>query len=776
MHAVAEAVQFAHDHGVIHRDIKPGNILLSRGQPLVADFGIALAVGTAGGGRLTETGLSVGTPFYMSPEQATGDQIVGPATDIYAVGCVLYEMLVGDPPYGGSTAQAVLGKIIQGVPVSATASRKAVPRNIDAAIRKALEKLPADRFVRAADFAKALADPAFRHGEPDAAAVAARAGAWKPLAVATSASTLALAGVLGWLVTRPAPPQAVERFESPFRAGQEPVAFGGGAFRLSPDGSMLVYRGPGPEGEGDQLWVRRWDDPEAVPVRGSANSLQPTVSPDGREIAFWVDDEVRALALDGGPTRVLGTGVEVPQWLDDGRVYFHVTGGDAARVPAAGGAVEVVSPAGEGEGRRFIVQLLPDGDGALMIVQRVNLEFELHALDLGTGESKLLAPGSMAKYSSTGHLVYLTEGALVAAPFDPVAMELLGPAVPLIDGVQAFSLSENGRLVYASGSPAAGASSELVWVTRAGAATAVDSGWAFDPGGGNFGWTVSPDASRIALRTRGEDGNQDIWIKELPAGPLRRLTFDANEQRVPFWSPDGERVTYFTTPEAGSGAGDLWWSRADGTGQPERLLEATPGFAQGAWSPDGSAVVLRTAVLGSTGGRPGARDLMVYRPGSDSAAVPILATAEYAEFDPKVSPDGRWLAYSSNETGRDQVFVRPFPEVESGKFQVSTNGGFGPLWSRVAPELFYVDGAGDMVVARFEDRGGFRVTSTETLFTIPTEFIQGAGNNGIDLAPDGQRFLMARAMSAGTDAVEENQPRLILVQNFSEELRQRVPR
>ncbi|NIW38520.1 MAG: protein kinase, partial [Gemmatimonadetes bacterium] len=181
--AVANALQTAHDAGVVHRDIKPANILLSRGEPLVADFGIALAVGAAGGNRLTETGLSVGTPYYMSPEQATGDQAVGPASDTYALACVLYEMLVGEPPYPGSTAQAVLGKIIQGVPVSATAVRKSIPAHVDAAIRKALEKLPADRFTGAHDFAKALADPTFRHGaEQASAAEGGVSGTWKAMA------------------------------------------------------------------------------------------------------------------------------------------------------------------------------------------------------------------------------------------------------------------------------------------------------------------------------------------------------------------------------------------------------------------------------------------------------------------------------------------------------------------------------------------------------------------------------------------------------------------
>jgi serine/threonine-protein kinase len=772
--AVAHALQTAHDQGVVHRDIKPGNILLSRGQALVADFGIALAVGNAGGGRLTETGLSVGTPFYMSPEQATGDQVVGPATDTYALACVLYEMLVGDPPYSGSTAQAVLGKIIQGIPVSATASRKAVPRNVDAAIRKALEKLPADRFARADDFAKALADPGFRHGEADTTyGVAARAGFWKPLALATSASTVALMGVLGWLSTRPAAPAPVERFESPFREGQAPVAFGAAAYSHSPDGSMLVYRGPGPDGTGNQLWVRRWDDLEAAPVRGTAGALDASFSPDGRELAFSQDGEVRAMALEGGPTRTLASPGGVPKWLADGYVYFHDVDGNAQRVQGTGGPVELVSEKLDGEGRRFVVQLLPGGERALLVVQLNNLQFEVHALDFRTGESERLVVANQGLYSQTGHLVVLSEGAVMAAPFDP-GSTVLGTAVPLVDGVQSFSLSASGRLAYFPGLTEEGENTELVWVTRAGEATPVEESWRFDRGAGNFGWSLSPDGTRIAVRHRTSGGNNDIWIKELPDGPFRRLTFDDEEQRVPFWTPDGLRVTYFSTPAAGSGAGDVWSARADGTGQPELVLASSRGFAQGEWSPDGSSLVLRAAVLaGTEGNRPGARDLFLFRPGVDSAAVTLLATAEYAEQDPRVSPDGGWLAYVSNETGRDEAFVRPFPDAESGKVQVSSSGGFGPLWSRDGRELFYVDGADNVVAVRFDVSSGFRVTARQVLFAIPDGYLRAIGNNGIDVSADGERFLMGRSLTA--TGAEGDAPRLVLVQNFAEELRRRVP-
>ena len=284
---VAEALAYAHGHGVIHRDIKPANILIHSGRPVISDFGIALAVGAAGGGRLTETGLSLGTPHYMSPEQATGDAHVGPATDIYALGCVLYETLVGEPPYTGSTPQAVLGKIISGTPEPVTQHRKTVPLNVEAAIRKALEKLPADRFTGAQDFAKALSDPGFRHGETAAAAAGTDANRLKRLLIATGSVAALLALTLGWALLRPVPPELVERFESPFREGQSPT----GPFELTPDGSALVYVGLGGSGDGTQLWIRAWDELGARPIPGTegarSRSSRLPVGPEMLAYCAW---------------------------------------------------------------------------------------------------------------------------------------------------------------------------------------------------------------------------------------------------------------------------------------------------------------------------------------------------------------------------------------------------------------------------------------------------------------------------------------------------------
>ena len=293
---VAGALHHAHEHGVIHRDIKPGNILIQDGEPVVADFGIALAVGAAGSSRLTETGLSLGTPYYMSPEQATGDQAVGASTDTYALGSVLYEMLVGEPPYPGTTAQAVLGRIIAGKPISPTEQRPSIPANVDAALRKALEKLPADRFTSAQEFVRALADPGFRHGE--VVGVASGAGPWNRLTVATTAlaSLSVLVAAWGWL--RPA------ALPAPFDVGVSdtvPLTTNGEsrAFTVSPTGDFLIYVAR--KDATTELWYRSLTGAEAHPVPGTVGALgTPIISPDGRQVLFTLDGELKLTPIAGG--------------------------------------------------------------------------------------------------------------------------------------------------------------------------------------------------------------------------------------------------------------------------------------------------------------------------------------------------------------------------------------------------------------------------------------------------------------------------------------------
>ena len=784
---VAEALHSAHERGVIHRDVKPANILLSRGRPLVADFGIALAVSAAGGGRLTETGLSMGTPFYMSPEQASADREPSPASDVYSLGCVLYEMLVGDPPYTASSAQAVLAMILTEEARAPTQARASIPPNVDAAIRKSLEKLPADRFTNAQDFAKALADPRFRHGAIGTAGPSDAGGRWKRISVATTALAAGFALALGWsLLQREATPGAVARFESPFRGGQEPT----GAFELTRDGSALVYVGRGAaDGQSQlqsQLWIRSWGDLEARPVpgtegvRANRDGGQLGVSPDGREVAFAAGNPgpLRVVPLSGGPSRTLAASAYNAAWSHDDWIYF-TSGEDLVvhRARSTGGEAEIVTERLEGEQFHVLATTVPDGETLLFQVFRAGdgSDAEIWSVDLATRERTLITQGNSPRYVESGQLLFGTaDGRLMAAPFDVARSELTGAATPVIEGLVnealrghvSYAVAEDGTLVYLAGETGSG-SFEFLWVTRSGEAVPVVAGETFVPSpGGNDGWRLSPDGSRIAF-TRSVDGNDDVWIAALPDGPVSRLTFDDGMDLLPQWHPDGETVTYRNGP---LGEGYLWSKRADGTGDAELVLD---GFnvAKGVWSPDGVWLVARRAGIA---GDESARDILAIRPGLDSAAVPLVATPGFWEQAPAISRDGRWLAYSSNETGRHEIFVRPFPDVEAGKWQVSSEGGIQPVWAHNGQELFFANPlTRELMVAEFTTTStAFQRGRLATMFEIPGAFyFSGTGNNDFyDVAMDDERFLMAREFGS-----EEASTSLVLVQNFFEELRARVP-
>jgi Tol biopolymer transport system component len=353
-------------------------------------------------------------------------------------------------------------------------------------------------------------------------------------------------------------------------------------------------------------------------------------------------------------------------------------------------------------------------------------------------------------------------GTLMAAPFDAGAMELLGPAVPVLEGVVGYSLSDTGKLFYSKADARRlVGTTEFVWMTRTGQATVIDSSWTFDPGGVNPGWSLSPDGKRLAYRQLVAN-NEDIWIKELPDGPNNRITLDEAGDWSPRWSPDGERILY--TSFRGTPLDALWSRRADGTGVKELVFDHTAFIVDGAWSPDEDWIVLRVFPLGN-------RDIVAFRPGVDSVAVPLLVE-EHDETTPALSPDGRWLAYVSNETGSDEVFVRTFPDVDDGKFPVSTNGGIMPVWADDGRELFFVDDDRGLVAAQIDTDSGFQVTEREILFTVPRGFRTSSDNILFDVSPDGQRFLMARTpdLAGGGGAPIQT----MLINNFFQVLKDRV--
>ena len=769
---VAEALDYAHSQGVIHRDIKPANILLQPGKPVVSDFGIALAVGAAGGGRLTETGLSLGTPHYMSPEQATGDQNVGPATDIYALACVLYEMLLGEPPYTGTNAQAVLAKILTDNPTMPVARRPAIPANVDAAIRKGLEKLPADRFTGASDFAKALADQGFRHGDLPSVPSAVSPGPWKRLWIATTGVGAALAVALGWTLLQPES-RPVARFElMPGRGEALPPANVGVGYALSPEGQRVIYVAAALDGA-LQLWERRLDDVAPEPIPGTEDADNPVFSPDGQSVAFWTPEGVKTVSLLGGPAftvvEALG-GVRHLDWGADGFIYFTGESSTIDRVRATGGEPEpFASPRPEGSHSVRLPDVLPDGRGLLVTIRRDSPETStIGVVGPDGGDVRELFAGVSARYAASGHIVYATvENTLMAAPFDLKRLDVTGPSFALLQGVAVrlpshaaqFALSETGTLVYRT--VGAGNSFQAVWVDRSGTVTEVDPDWTFGFNDNSSSLALSPDDNRLAVTLPDESGGSDIWIKQLDTGPLSLFTFQDGVNRRPSWSPDGRYLTFSSNA---SGRRAVLRARADGTGEVDTVLDVEAGIPEALYSPDGKWLIYRA------GGLPaGEPDILALRVGVDSVGRELLAE-DYTEWTPALSPDGRWLAYTSDETGRFEVYVRPFPEVDSGRQQVSAVGGWGPVWSHSGRELFYLSGQGDfdLIAVEVVDDPTFSAGRQDVLFsandfTFPIR--------GYDVTVDDQRFVMLRAVP---ESAPKND-RFILVQNFFEELKRLAP-
>ena len=771
---VADALGYAHQKGIIHRDIKPENILLHGGHALVADFGIALAAAKTGGARMTETGMSLGTPHYMSPEQAMGQRDLTPRTDLYALGVVLYEMLMGEPPFDGPTAQAIVARVVTETPRPMLPQRQTIPLHVEAAVLTSLQKLPADRFKTAAEFAEALADSRYTSKTTVLMAAATGRGRFSGLAapLAVLAAVATIAALWGWL--RPEAPRPVSRYGLAFPEGQAPT----GPLALSPDGSRLVYVGPGADG-GTQLWMKERSQYAATPLAGTRGAALPLFSPDGQWIAFGQDGKLKKMPIVGGAAITLADSILVAAaaWLDDHTLLYSREDFALGRVSDAGGTPTVAWRPAESGRAAVLPTPLPGARGALFsLCSSLCAQSELWVLDLKSGDARMLDPtAKQGWYLPTGHLAYVRpDGSVLAAPFDLKRLELRGTAVPILDNVALFldvfpqlAFSASGTMTTEMGGGGSGALLyEMTWIDRTGRLTALDSSWTLrhSLSNGNLGWSLSPDGKRLAIGLNTNSGD-DIWIKELPAGPLSRLTFDSASEQRPRWTPDGKSVTYIV-----DGAGSLRQRPADGTGKEQVLVEtpATLNLLEGTWSGNGDWLILRVGGNGPSK----MRNILAFRPGVDSAPQELLASAQADESAPALSPDGKWLAYASDETGRNEVYVRPFPNVDDGKWQVSTNGGQAPLWANSGRELFYVDSARNMMMAPIPVAGPSQMGARIKLFTLGNDVLLNPDEwyTPFDISPDDRQFLMSRLVSAPATQVRS----FVLVENWFEEVKAKV--
>jgi serine/threonine-protein kinase len=765
---VASALDYAHRQGVVHRDIKPENTLLQDGAALVADFGIALAVEQAGGHRMTQTGMSLGTPAYMSPEQAMGERKISPRSDVYALGAMTFEMLAGEPPFTGPSSQAIVAKVLTEQPPSLRSKRPSVPPAAEAAILTALQKLPADRWGSAKEFGEALAGAHYTPSAPTVPLASARtrpraawrsAGSWLGWVAAGVAAAVAV-----WALRRPPAELPPSRL-----AVLAPGLGGSGAsssqrhLAFEPDGRTLVYAMVGTHGV--LHLVRQPLDAEApTPIPGAVQLSSPLVSPDGRWVIATqgVKSQVLRLPLEGGSPELVVRKLltaEDAAWAPDGSLW--ISDGTTGRIGRVVGDSLVPIPS---RGQHRLQQILPDGRTALAVRARVgNATGPVLLVDLQDGgETTVLDTPVLEARITSGWLVFVTlGGALQAAPLDRSGRRLAGGAVTVATDVSTtgtavvqLAVAPNGNVAYIPEEPYS-----LVFVDRAGSSRLAT------PERRNFHHPMfSPDGRRLSLDFSSVEG-RNVWVLGLDEGTLARASFDRDGHDAT-WTPDGRFITYIAPISRADGVTLVLLRKRPGSAEPpDTLLVSRQLSYTGAWLRDGSALVTTVSGLrrspGAADSADAGSDAAIVRNGGKGPIEPLVASP-FAEWYVGASPDGRWISFVSDQSGRDEVYVRDLAG-EHDQVLVSLEGGTEPVWSHDGRELFYREtGPGDpyLVAASIRTSPTLAVTGRRRLFPVG-DVVATNPHANYDLSPDGKTFVMVRRSPAARIVVIQNLPALV---------------